>query len=145
MPFRSSQRGLTLIEVLVCLVILSGGAVYVVMALARSAEVERILESRYPLYPILASKIAEAEARILPEQDPLRKSSGAFSANNTKYNWSVLSRFEYPDEEKEFKDEAISSALIRKTFKAGTQTASGFEGLTFETYARAIHFQEEGA
>lgn len=135
---RLHQKGLTLIEVLVCLVILSSGAVYVVHALARSAEVGRRLEDRYPLYPLLASKIAEAEIRIPLQKDPLRPLKGAFSANGRDYDWSVTTQFENPDDEKAFKEQIISSALLRRKIKAGWNRGAAREGFMIETYSRAV-------
>ncbi len=136
---RFNQKGLTLIEVLVCLIILSGGMVYVVLALARSAEVARRLEDRYPLYSVLASKMAESEMRVAQQKDPLKVLKGGFSEGSQRYDWSVISRFENPDDEKAFKEEAISSALLRRTIQAGWNQGAKREGMMLETYARAVH------
>jgi len=134
----SDQRGLTLVEILVSLIILSGGAVYVVLALARSAEVEKRLEDRYPVYPLIAAQIAESELRVSPQKDPLKERKGTVKANNRDYDWSVETRFQNPDDEKAFKEEAISSALLHRKIEAGWNQGAVREGMTLETYSRVI-------
>lgn len=139
----SGQRGLTLVEILVSLIILSGGAVYVVLALARSAEVEKRLEDRYPVYPLIAAQIAESEMRVSPQKDPLKERKGSFKTNNREYDWSVETRFQNPDDEKAIKEQTISSALLNRTLQAGWNNGAVREGMTVETYSRVIISESE--
>lgn len=141
----SDQRGLTLVEILVSLIILSGGAVYVVLALARSAEVEKRLEDRYPVYPLLAAQIAESEMRVTPQKDPLKGRKGSIKANNREYDWSVETRFQNPDDEKALKEQTISSALLHRTIEAGWNNGAVREGMILETYSRVIIPESETA
>ncbi len=86
---RRDQKGLTLVEVLVSILILAAGSVYLLQALAKSAEVQRKMEDQNSFYPFMASKLAEIEMRVSPEKNPFKPAKGSFSDKAQRYEWNV--------------------------------------------------------
>jgi len=63
-----NQRGMTLVEVLLSVVILSTSSMFVLEALAKVAQVQAAIESRMTAYSIASSRMADIEiARVNPE------------------------------------------------------------------------------
>lgn len=85
----NNQKGLTLIELLVSVMILSLGCSYALQALSKAAEAQQWVEARNEAYLFLASKAAEMEMRVLPETDPLKGSGGVLRDRAWRYQWNL--------------------------------------------------------
>jgi len=88
-----NSKGLTLIEVLISLVIVSTSLVFVLNALAKIAEAQREVEVRSSAYSFLASKMAELEQRVQPQGEMKESVKGNFRANDLRYDWELSTGF----------------------------------------------------
>ncbi len=86
----SRQRtGLTLIEVLVSVVILSTGSVLILQALAKVAEAQARLDDQANLYLFAISKMAEAELAVETGALPRDQESGSFRVESQTFDWAL--------------------------------------------------------
>lgn len=82
--------GLTLVEVLVSIVILSTGAVLVVQGLARVSYAQMVAEQRTHAYLFALSKMAELEMAM--QEGPLAEhDDGSFRIGEQAFHWEVTS------------------------------------------------------
>ena len=132
-----NQRGLTLIEVLVSILIVSGGCVYVLQALAQSARVQHQVEERNSFYPFLASKLAKIEMRVSSEKDPFKSENGSYEAENRRYAWSVSNTFYNPLEAKLPRESLGKSVLLNRVIKLGLSDRTPGEKLELVTLTKA--------
>ena len=132
-----NQRGLTLIEVLVSILIISGGCVYVLQALAQSARVQQLVEERISFYPFLASKLAKIEMRVSSEKDPFKSEKGSYEEKNRRYAWSISSPFYNPLEAKLPRESLGTSVLLSRSVKLGLSDRKSGESLQFVTLTKA--------
>ena len=91
------RTGLTLIEVLISVVILSTGAVLVMHAFAKAWETVRVAEHRAAADVFALSKMADLELANQQGLDLMKHPSGAFRADGHPFSWHVS--VEGPDAE----------------------------------------------
>ncbi|HTL47658.1 MAG TPA: type II secretion system protein [Verrucomicrobiae bacterium] len=106
-------RGMTLIEVLVSLVILSTATVFVLGALVKAAEVQRVQECRSKAQFFALSKFAALEMRVLPPQKIDEKQKGRFQDGKDAFEWDVQNSVEAGETQDE-NGEALQTPLILK-------------------------------
>lgn len=80
--------GLTLIELLATIVLLSVSVVFIMQALARGAHSVRLAQQRLAAYTFLASKIAEVELDLQAGREELRP-HGTFRMSGTPFHWQL--------------------------------------------------------
>lgn len=114
-----NQKGLTLIEVLVSILILAGGCVYVLQALAKSAEVQKKVEDGVVLYPFLASKFSQVEMRVSAEKNPFKNQQGDYTEGGSRYQWNLASSFRNPLEAQAPPESLGQSVLLDRTLSLG--------------------------
>ncbi len=83
------RRGLTLVELLVSIVILSFGTVLIAQALVRIAQAQAIGERYDQAYLFLASKMAELELSVRTEGSLTDGEHGSFRVEAQAYQWRV--------------------------------------------------------
>lgn len=83
---RLSRSGLTLVEVLASLVIISIGSVFILQALAKAAHTLTVAENRFLAYAFSASKFAELEVAKAEGLD-LPGEEGSFREKGTTFDW----------------------------------------------------------
>ena len=81
--------GLTLIEILVGVVILSFGMVVALQAMAKISEVSLTTENRFYAYNVLASKIADLEIGIRERRKIEKNSEGMSVVNGKPFYWEL--------------------------------------------------------
>ena len=94
---RTGNSGLTLIEVLVSVAILSMGAVVVMQALARTAQAQALAEDRAQAYIVGASKMAEAELSTLAGTALPEHEDGHVRVSEQAFEWSINTVLEAED------------------------------------------------
>ena len=88
-PIGSNNRGLTLIEVLVSVVILSAGAVVLTQSLAGAAHAQAVAELRMQAYLLAASKLGELEL-LAARGEPLSpQEEGVIRVDGQVFDWSA--------------------------------------------------------
>lgn len=134
-----NQKGLTLIEVLVSILILAGGCVYVLQALAQSAKVQKQVENRIRLEPFTASKLEWLNMRISSEKDPFKVLSGSFFDElRNKFQWDISSNFLNPIEAKAPVESLGKSVLlVREISLRPMSSKSAEDGIKLSTYFKA--------
>ncbi len=87
-----TSHGLTLIEVLVSVVILSCGAVAVMQGLARAAYAASVAEQQTAAHVFALSKMSELELAVR-RQEPLKpQESGDVRVGEQTYRWEVTAK-----------------------------------------------------
>lgn len=132
------QKGLTLIEVLVSLMILTGGSVYVLQALAQSARVQKLVEDRNQFYPFLASQIAKLEMRVSPEKDSFRKTAGTYLVEKNRYEWNMTGTFHNPLEAKAPRESLGTSVLVDRLISVQLPEQKNSEKIKVWTLTKAV-------
>lgn len=87
---RYPQRGLTLIEILVTLVILSGGSVFVLQALGQGAQVLARAKTQLVVYQFARTKMADVEIGLRQGKELALR--GRFQASGQEFRWRVHAR-----------------------------------------------------
>jgi prepilin-type N-terminal cleavage/methylation domain-containing protein len=85
-----NSRGMTLIEVLISLVILSSVTVFTLQALSKSAEVQRTTEFRRKAHFFALTRLAELEARVAPETEIEKTEKGRFRDGPDTFDWEIV-------------------------------------------------------
>lgn len=132
-----NQKGLTLIEVLVSILILAGGSIYVLQALSRSAEVQRRMEDQNSLFPMVASKLAELEMRVPLKKNPFKESKGTFMDGASRYEWTVSSSFRNPLEKDAAPEALGTSILLDRSVSVGWSDKKEWNGMQLSTLFKA--------
>ena len=86
----NNNRGLTLIEVLVSVVILSAGAVVLTQSLANAAHAQAIAESRMQAYLLAASKLGELELTAARGELVPAQVEGTIRVAGDAFGWSAI-------------------------------------------------------
>jgi type II secretory pathway pseudopilin PulG len=89
--------GLSLIELLVSVVILSAGSVLAMQALMRVAHAQMVAEYRANAHLLAAAKMAEVELAFLDGHAPNRPDEGSIRLGDQAFEW-YLSAMPAPDE-----------------------------------------------
>lgn len=82
-------KGLTLIELLVSIVILSVGAIFVLRAYAKTAHALMIAEDRFNSYVFSVSKMAEKEMALREGLDVETGEEGTFQVEGQRFDWDI--------------------------------------------------------
>jgi len=90
--FQLRDRGLTLIEVLVSVVLLAGGGVLVMQALAQVSHALTISQQQSQAYLFALSKMADLELAVR-EDGELDRVEGRFDVGRDQAAWDVSSRY----------------------------------------------------
>ena len=114
---RRRRTGLTLIEVLISVVILSTGAVLVMHVFAKSWETVRVAEHRAAADVFALSKMADLELANHQGLDLMKRPSGAFRVDGHPFTWQVS--VEPPDPEH---PEGSSLVTLTVTWPRGGDT-----------------------
>lgn len=85
----AARRGLSLIEVLVSIVVLSSGAVVVSDALARVAYATTVADQQALGHLIALTKMAEIEQAARVAEAPLEPQHGQVIAGRDRFTWTV--------------------------------------------------------
>jgi prepilin-type N-terminal cleavage/methylation domain-containing protein len=125
---RERRGGMTLVEVLLAVVILSSGAVLVVNAFAKIWESVRVAQHRSAAHIFAVSKMADLELANRQGLPLLRRPGGTFRAEGQKFTWDVSAVPSDPD-----RLEAPTLVTLTVTWPRGGRTDS----LTYETLLRA--------
>ena len=88
-PNSELRRGLTLIEVLVSVVILSAGAIVLMQSLAQSAHAQAIAEAHIQAYVLAASKLGELELEAARGESLPERQEGIVRVGQQTFNWSA--------------------------------------------------------
>jgi|GEM_PF-2056562 len=131
-----NQKGLTLVEVLVSLLILAGGCVYVLQALAQSARVQKQVEDRVRLYPFSASKLEWLGMRVSPEKDPFKITSGSYASEKRPYQWKIASTFMNPLEAKAPRESLGTSVVLIREFELKLAEKNATDGMNLLTLSK---------
>ncbi len=132
-----NQKGLTLVEVLVSILILASGCVYVLQALAKSAEVQKKVEGDMILYPVLASQLARLEMRVSSEKNPFKAAQGTYSEGKQKYPWLLSSQYRNPLEAKAPRESLGQSVILERTLSLGPVDQKLQDRIKLSTLTRA--------
>ena len=89
LPTGNNNRGLTLIEVLVSVAILSAGAVVLTQSLANAAHAQAIAESRMQAYLLAASKLGELELIAARGEVVPAQAEGTIRVGGEAFGWSI--------------------------------------------------------
>jgi len=81
---------LTLIEVLITIMILSGGAVLVIQALGRGAQALARAKTQMVVYQFARAKMADVELGLRQGEELAPR--GRFQSNGEEYRWSVAAQ-----------------------------------------------------
>ncbi len=108
-------RGLTLIEVLISVVILSTGAVLVVQALARAAYAQAVVERQTAAYLFAMSKMAGLELAIDEGQELKDREAGSFRVENQLFQWETTAEPSRDDPE-------LTTVALHVRWRYGPQT-----------------------
>ena len=138
-----NQKGLTLIEVLVSLLILAGGCVYVLQALAQSAKVQKQVEDRVRLYPFSASKLEWLSMRVSPEKDPFKLTTGSYMEEEHPYQWKIVSSFLDPLEAKAPRESLGTSVLLERQIELNLAEKNAPEGMSLLTLSKVTVNEKE--
>lgn len=82
-----NQRGLTLVEILISVAILSAGTVVVMQALAQGAYVLKVATNRMWAYTFSKSKMADLEMSL--KQGLELKTRGTFRMGHEQFRWEI--------------------------------------------------------
>jgi len=81
--------GLTLVELLMAVVVLSGASVLILQALASAAYGLHVADNRLAVYDFSVSKIAQLQLDAQAGKDLKEKSRGTFLVGADRFKWSV--------------------------------------------------------
>ena len=84
------RGGLTLIEVLVSVVILSAGAVVLTQSLANAAHAQAVTESRMQAYLLAASKMGDLELIAARGEVVPAQTEGTIRVGGDAFRWSTI-------------------------------------------------------
>lgn len=94
---RRSSAGLTLVEILISVALLSSGAVLVMHAYAKIWQTTRIAEHRAAAHMFALSKMADLELANHQGLELTRRPSGTFRADGHPYTWYVSAALSDPE------------------------------------------------
>lgn len=86
---RKREAGLTLIEVLVSIVILSTAMVFILQSMARVAETQRITEQRVKAYLLSASLMTDSQMAILDAEKLPQDKRGTLREGLDPFSWNL--------------------------------------------------------
>lgn len=109
------NKGLTLVEVLVSVVILSVGAVLIMQALGRVSTAWTLGEGRLSATLFLMSKMGEVELALQEGQDLGGHPHGSFQSGDRQFGWDLVYG-SVPD------DPNSTAVALGVTWKAGQHT-----------------------
>ena len=86
-PIHGCLRGLTLIEILLSIVILSSAVTIIMQAMARSVSALHLAQHTITAYAFANAKLADVELELAQQKDP--SGSGSFREGRDLFRWSV--------------------------------------------------------
>ena len=86
-PIHGRLRGLTLVEILLSIVILSSAVTVIMQAMARSVSALHLAQNMITAYAFANAKLADVELELAQRQDP--SGSGSFREGRDLFQWSV--------------------------------------------------------
>lgn len=87
----SDNRGLTLIEIMVSVVILTVGSIFILRVLAQVSDIQKTVENRSFVHAFATNKMAEIKQTARTAKEPLEKSRGTVRLDDQRFNWSLES------------------------------------------------------
>ena len=120
---RDKRRGLTLVEVMMAVVILSCVSVFVLQALANASYALSVAENRTDVYEFALSKMAQLEMAVLATRGLGGNEESSFQVGSQKFEWKAT-------QQPVLENPLVGSVTLTVTWHQGSQTyESRFETL----------------
>lgn len=109
-PSSSAACGMTLVEVLISVALLAGGAVLIIQAFAHTWEAAGVEDSRSAAYLFALSKLSDLELAHQQNHDLRDKVSGNFRSGKEIFKWEthIEPAFTPPPESKEIAPDRVT-------------------------------------
>lgn len=92
MMSKTGKRGLTLVEVLVSLVILSVGAVTILQAMVRISHAQALAAYQSTAYLFALSKLGDVEVAFREGKEVEERDTGTFRMGEHAFQWELVAR-----------------------------------------------------
>ena len=105
--------GMTLVEVLISVALLAGGAVLIIQAFAHAWEAAGVEDDRLKAYLFAVSKLSDLELAHHENHDLRDKISGSFRSGKDTFKWEthIEPAFEPPADSKEIPPDRLSFSV----------------------------------